>query len=206
MSPVQLSSLRHHPSLLNVLKRLWIIGDKLWKLGIQQVSFLRTFFQRCLSRIIGRFMPKSCRNCLSTPLAYDKPEHHPHGVADNVDCFLKLPSISFFGWPRRPSESLPLHHEEQYYHRDPDPQTRPPTSQALVPYSTTPMAQDDDIKVSPCRSSTYSSTATKREDDCNRDPPGLSDEFPDFVGVTSAEFERYERNFTRYVLTTDHQL
>jgi hypothetical protein len=42
------------------------------------------------------------------------------------------------------------------------------------------------------------------------DPPGLSKELSDFqvqvVGITSATLERYEKNFTWYVLTTDQQL
>lgn len=196
MPPIQPSPLLHR--LLNFLKKFRIIGDKLWKLGIRQVSFLQTFFQRCSPLIIGRFTSKSCRNRPSTPCV--KADHHSHGVFDNVDCFHKLPT-SFFGagW-QRSTQSLPLHHEKPYY---PDLQTRPSTSQALVPYSTTPMARDD-MNMSTLRSSTYSSTTTRAEDDCHRDPPGLSDEISDFVGVTSAEFERYDRNFTSYVLTT-HQ-
>ena len=186
VSPVWLSPLLHH--LLNLLKRLW-------KLGIRQVS---TLFQRCLSLFMGRFMSKSCANRPSTP--YDKGDHHWHGMFNNVDCFRKLP-ISFFGRSQS-SQSLPLHREEQHYH--PDLQTRPSTSQAVIPYSTTPVVRDG-TNVS-LRSSTFSSTTTKAEEDCNLDPPGLSKEISDFVGVTSAEFERYERNFTWYVLTTDHQL
>ena len=201
MPPIQLSPLLYH--LLNSLtsKRLWIIGDKLWKLGIRQVLFLQTFFRRCLSLIARRFMSKSCRNRPST--LYDKADRHSHGLFDNVpvDCFRKLP-ISFFGrWQR--SQSLPLHHEEHYY--PPDPQTPPSTSQAVVPYSTTPLAREDK-NMSTRNNSTCSSTTAKAEDDFNRDPSGLSKEIPDLVGVTSAEFERYERNFTSYVLTTDHQL
>ena len=190
MSPIR--PVLHH--LLNLLKRLWIIGDKVRKLGIRQIS---THFQRCLSLIIGRFMSKSCKNRPSMP--YDKADHHWHGMFYNVDCFRKLPS--FFGRSQS-SQSLPLHHEEQHYY--PDLQTRPSTSQALVPYSTTPVARDD-TNVS-LRSSTLSSTTTKAEDDCSLDPPGLSKEISDFVGVTSAEFQRYERNFTWYVLTTDYHL
>ena len=51
-----------------------------------------------------------------------------------------------------------------------------------------------------------STTATRAEGDCNRDPPGLSNEILDLVGVALAE--HYERNLTlaSYVLTTDHQL
>lgn len=184
MPPIRLSPLLHH--LFNFLKRLWINVDKLWQLSSRQVS---TFFQRCISLIIGRFMSKSCKNRPSTP--YDKADHHCHGVFDNVNCFCKLP-ISFFGRSQS-SQSLPIHHEEYYYH--PDAQTRPSTSQALVSYSTTPMARDD-MNVSP----------TRAEDDCNRDPPGLSKEISDFIGITSVEFERYDRNFTSYVSTTDHQL
>ena len=185
--------LLHWHQLLNFLKRLWIIGDKLWKLGIRQVSFLRTFFRR-LVMICRRFMSKACRNRSSTP--YDKADHHTHGVIDNVDCFRKLPISLFGGWQR--SQSLPLHHEENYYPLA-GPQTHSSTSQAVIPYSTTPM--------STLGRSTCSSTTT-RADDCNGDPPGLSNEVSDFVGVTTAEFERssYERNFTPYVLTTDHQL
>ena len=54
--------------------------------------------------------------------------------------------------------------------------------------------------------STYSSTTARVEDDFNRDPPGLSNEISNLVGVTSDEFERYDRNFTSYVLTAGHQL
>ena len=197
MPPIQLSpgSLLHH--LLQFLKRLWIIGDKIWKFGIRQVSFLQTFFWRL---IISRFMSKSRRNHPSTP--YDKADHPSHGLFNNVDCFHKLP-ISFFSrWQR--SQSLPLHQEQNYY--PPDPQRRSSTSQAVVPSSTTLMARDD-INMSTLNSSTGpSTTATRAEDDSNRDPPGLSNEILDFVGVTSAEFERYERNFTPYVLITDHHL
>ena len=198
MPSIQLSPLLHH--LHKFLKRLWIIGDKLWKLGIRQVSFLKTFLRRCLLRIIGWFMSKSCRNRPST--LYNKADHHWHGRFDNIDCFRKLP-ISFLGrWQR--SQSLPLHHEE---HCHPDPQMPPSTSRAVVPYSTTPMAQARvEENVSIRNNSTCSSTTARAEDDYNRDPPGLSSEISDFVGVTSAEFERYERNVTLYVLTTDHQL
>ena len=52
----------------------------------------------------------------------------------------------------------------------------------------------------------FSTTATRAEDDSNGDPPGLSNEILDVVGVTSTEFERYERKFTSYVLTAAHQL
>ena len=50
------------------------------------------------------------------------------------------------------------------------------------------------------------SNTTARDDDCNRDPPELSNEISDFVSVTPVEFEPYydsERNFTSYVSTTD---
>ena len=206
MPPIQLSPLRvgllHHLQVHNFLKRLWNlwnIGDKLWKLGIRQISFLKTFFQRCLSLIIGRFMSKSCINRPST--LYDKADHHWHGRFDDVDCFSKLP-ISFFGrWQR--SQSLPLHHEEHYY--NPDPRTPPSTSQVVVPYSTTPIVQVEK-NMSSRNNSTCSSTTARAEDDCNHDLPGLSSEISDFVGVTSAEFERYERNITSYVLTIDHKL
>jgi hypothetical protein len=202
MPSIQLSPLLHY-HLLNFLKRLCVIRDKLWNFGIRQISFLQAFFRRCLSLIIGRFVSKrqaeSPRNHPSTQ--YDKADHHSQGLFDNVDCFRKLP-ISFFGRWRR-SQSLPLHHEH-YYH--PDPQTLPSTSQAVVPYSTTPMARDD-MNMSTRNNYTCSSTTAGAEDDFNRDPhpPGLSKEISDFVGVTSYEFERYERNFTSYVLTTDHQ-
>ena len=169
------------------------MGHKLWNLGVRQVSFLQTFFRRCLSLIIGRFMSKSRRN---RPTLNDRADHHSHGLFDNVDCFRQLP-IPFFGRWQRP-QSLPLHHEEPYYH--PDSQTTPSTSQAVVPYSTTPTARDD-INMSSRNNSTCSSTTARAEDDYNRDPPGLSNEISDLVGVTSVEFERYERNFTSYVLT-----
>ena len=197
MPAIQLSQLLHH--LLNLLKRLGIIGDKhsSWKLGIRQVSFLQNFVRKCLSLIIGRFrnrnlnqISESSESRLSMPC--DKANHHY-----NVDCFSRLP-ISFFSrWQR--SQSLPLHH---HYH--PDPQTHPPTSQVVIPYSTTPIARDP-MNMSPL---TSSSVTTRAEDACDCDPPGLSIEMSDFrlVGVTSSEFERYERNFTSYVLTTDHQL
>ena len=166
------------------LKNFWIIGDKL----APSTSFiLKNLFQRL---IIGRFMSKSCRNRPSTP--YDS--HHSHGLFDNVDFYRKLPISSFGRWQR--SQSLPLHHEENYY--PPDPQRRPSTSQAVVPYSTTPMS----LSSLACSST----TATRAEDDYNRDPPGLSNEISDVVGVTSVEFERYERNFTSYVLTAVHRL
>ena len=190
MPPTQLiSPLLHH---LNFLKRLWVIGEKLWKLGIRQVPFLQTLFRRCLS---GRFMSKFSRNRPFT--SYDEAEHHSLGLFNNVDCFRKLP-ISFFG-SRQKSQSFSLHDEERYYH--PDPQTPPSTSRAVVPYSTTPMVRA--VMNISTRNSTWSST-TRAEDDGNRDPPGLSKEISNFVGVTSAEFERYERNFTSYVLTTDY--
>jgi hypothetical protein len=203
--PIQLSPLMHHHllhhHLLNFLKRLCVIGDKLWNLDIRQISFLQVFFRRCLALVIGRFVSK--RQAESPKILpstqYDKADHHSHGLFDNVDCFRKLP-ISFFGrWQR--SQSLPLHHEEQYYH--PDPQTFPSTSQAVVPYSTTPK---DDMNKSTRNNSTCSSTTARAEDNFNRDPPGLSKEISDFVGVTSAEFQRYKRKFTSYVLTKDHQL
>lgn len=74
---------------------------------------------------------------------------------------------------------------------------RPSTSQAVVPYSMTPVTL-----------SSSSVTTTRAEDHYNRDPPGLSNEMSDFqlIGVTSCEFERYERNVIWYVLTTDRQL
>ena len=196
---IQLSPLLHH--LHNFLKRLWNNGDKLWKLGIRLASFLYTFssFRGCLSLIIGRFMSKSCINRPS--MLYDKADHHWHGRFDNVDCFCKLP-ISFFGRWRR-SQSLSLHHEEHDYH--PHLRTPPSTSQALVPYSITPMVRVEK-NMSTRDNSTCLSTTAKAEGDCNHDIPGLSSEIPDFVGATSAEFERYERNVTSYVLTTDHQL
>jgi hypothetical protein len=137
-------------------------------------------------------MSKSCINRPSTPNDKADPDlgHHSNGL---LDCF----PISLFGrWKR--SQSLPLHHEEHYYH--PDTQAAPSTSssQTVVPYSTTPLARED-INMPTCGNSTCSSTA-RAEDDCNRDPPGLSNEISDFVVVTSVEFERYERNFTSYVL------
>ena len=193
--PIQLSRLLH---LHNFLKRFWIIGHKLWKLGIRQVSFLQPFFWRCLSLIIVRFKSKSCRNTL-----YDKTDRLPYVPFDNVDCFRKFP-ISFFGTGRwQNSQSLPLHNEEHYHQSDP--QMVPSTSQAVVPYSSTPMVQHD-TSMSTRNNSTCSSTTARAEDVCNRDPPGRSIEFSDFVGVTSVEFERYERNFTSYVLTTDHYI
>ena len=193
---IQLSPLLHR-HLLNFLKRLKVIGDKLWNLGVRQISFLQIFFRRCLSLIIGRFVSKrqtqaeSRRNHLSTQ--YDNADHHSHEPFDNVDSFRKLP-ISFFGrWQR--SQSLPLHHDEQYYH--PDPQTTPSTS----------MARDDMNNMSTRNNSTCSSTTARAEDDLNRDsdPPELSQTVLNLVAVTSGEFERYERNFTSYVLITDHQ-
>ena len=202
--PTQLSFLLHH-HLLNFLKRLRVIGDKLWNLGIRQISLIQIFFRRCLSLITGRFVSmrqaESRRNHPSTQ--YDDADHHSHGLNDNVYSFRKLP-ISFFGrWQR--SQSLPLHHEEQYYH--PDSQTTPSTSQAVVPYSTTSTARDDMNNMSTRNNSTSSSTTARTEDDFNHDPPGLSNKISNFVAVTSAEFERYERNFTSYVLTTRlHQL
>jgi hypothetical protein len=95
---------------------------------------------------------------------------------------------------------LPLHHE--HYHL-PDPQMRPSTSQAVVPYSMTPVTRDD-MNMSPLSSSSVTTT-TRAEDHYNRDPPGLSNEMSDFqlIGVTSCEFERYERNVIWYVLITD---
>ena len=199
MPPIQLSPFLHH--LRNILKRLWYIGEKLWKLGIRQISFLQILFRRCLPLITGRFMSKFCKNRPST--SYDKADYHSNGSFDNVDCFRKFP-MSFFGGRQRP-QSLPLHREEHCYH--PDPQTPPSTSQIVVPYSTTtPMARDD-MNMSTRNNATCSSTTASSEDDCtNRDPPGLSKEILDIVGVTSDEFERYERNFTLYVLTIDHQL
>ena len=178
MPPIQLSPLLHH--LLNFFKRLSIISDKLWKFGIRHIQ---TFSRRCLSLIIGRIMSKSCRNRPS--MLYGEVGHHSHKLFENVDCFRKLPI-------------LPLHHEDH-----PDPRTVPSTSssQAVVHYSTTPLAGED-INMSRS-SSTCSSTTARAEDDCNSDAPGLTKEISDFVGVTSVEFERYERNFTSYVLTTD---
>ena len=130
MPPIQLSPFLHH--LRNILKRLWYIGEKLWKLGIRQISFLQILFRRCLPLITGRFMSKFCKNRPST--SYDKADYHSNGSFDNVDCFRKFP-MSFFGGRQR-HQSLPLHREEHCYH--PDPQTPPSTSQAVVPYSTTP--------------------------------------------------------------------
>ena len=60
--------------------------------------------------------------------------------------------------------------------------------------------------MSTLNSPTGQSANTTTAEDSNRDPPGLSNEILDVVGVTSAEFECYERNYTSYVLTTDHQL
>ena len=192
---LQLSPLLHH----HLLKRLWIIGDKLWNLGIRRFSFLQTFFRRCISLFIGRFVSKpqaESRNYPSTQ--YDKADHHSFARFHNLDSFCKLPK-SFFGrWQR--SQSLPLHHDEQCFHQDP--QTTP-SSQPVVPYSTTSM---DMNKMSTRYNSTYSSTTARVEDDFNRDPPGLSNEISNLVGVTSDEFERYDRNFTSYVLTAGHQL
>jgi hypothetical protein len=185
MPPIQLSPLLHH--LLNFFKRLWItsIGGKLRKLDVRQVSFLQTFFRRCLLPIIGRVISKFCRNRPST--LYDEAGHHSHRLFDNVDCFSKLPI-------------LPLHHEDH-----PDPRTTPSTSssQAVVPYSTTPLDRED-INMSRS-SSTCSSITARAEDDCKSDTPGLTEEISDFVGVTSVEFERYERNVTSYVLNTDQR-
>ena len=202
--PIKLSPLLHH----DLLKRLWIIGYKLWNLGIRQISFLQTFFRRCLSLIIGRFVSKrqaeSRRNYTSTQ--YDKADHQSFALFDNVDSFCKLPK-SFFGRWQKSRSSLPLHHDEQYYH--PDPQTTPTTSQPVVPYSTTgcgtSMAQDNTNK-STCNNSTYSRSTSRVEDDFNRDPPGLSNEISNIVGVATVEFLRYDRNFTTYVLTADYQL
>ena len=96
------------------------------------------------------------------------------------------------------------HREEHDYH--PDPKTRQSTSQTVVSYSTSPMARDDMITTTLSSPPCSSTSATRGKDDCNRDPPGLSNEHPEFVGVTSAEFERCERYFPSYVLTPNHQL
>lgn len=188
MPPIPLSPLLHH--LHNLFKRLWIFGDKFWKLGIRQVSFLQTFFRRCLSLIIDWFMSKSCRS--RPPRLYDKADHHSRaGPFNNVDCFRKFPILSFGRWQRS----------------HPDPETPSSTSQAVVPYSTMPMpmarAQDDMNMSESTRNNSTCSSTTRAEDNYNRDPPGLSKEISNFqvVGVTSTEFERYERNFTSYVLT-----
>ena len=144
-------------------------------------------------------MSNSYKNHPST--LHNKADHHSHGLFDNVECFHKLPTSLFGRWQK--SQSLPLHHEEHYHH--PDPKTSP---SAVVPYLTTPPmpVARNDVNMSSRSGSTCSSTTAITEDDCNCDYPGLSKEFPDFVGVTSAEFERYERNFTSYVSTTDRQL
>ena len=192
MPPIQLSL--HH--LLNFLKRLRIIGHDFWKHGI--LPFLQNFVWRCLSHIISPFrnpnqISRSSEDCPSMPC--DKANRHSH---DNVDCFSRLPMLFFTRWQRSQSLPLPLHHE-------PDPQMRPSTSQAVVPYSMTPVTRDD-MNMSPLSSSSV--TTTRAEDHYNRDPPGLSNEMSDFqlIGVTSCEFERYERNVIWYVLTTDRQL
>ena len=202
MALIQLS--RHH--LLSFLKRLRIIVDKFWKLGIRQVPFLKNCARICLSLIIGRFrnlneISTSSRSRASESIPCDKAIiHYSHGTREfdhDVDCFSRLP-ISFFSrWPR--SQSLPLHYE----HHFPDPQTRASTCQAVVPYSVKPVARDD-MNMSPL---TSSSTSTRAEDHYHGDPPGLSKEISDFVGVTSSEFERYTRNITLYVqVTTESEL
>jgi hypothetical protein len=190
--PIQLSPLLHH----HLLKRLWMIGDKLWKIGVRQVSFLQVFFRRCLSLIVDRFMSKYRRTHPSTP--YDRADHHSRRLFDDVNCFRNRPMWTFSRWQR--PQSLPLHHEELYYH--PDPQMSPSTSRAVVPYSTTPTPRDN-MSMSSLDNPTCSGTISRAGD-----PPGLSKELSDFqvVGITSATLERYEKNFTWYVLTTDQQL
>ena len=190
MPPIQLSPFLHY--LRNILKRLWYIGEKLWKLGIRQVSFLQIFFRRRLPLIVGLFVSESCGNCPST--LCDKADHLSHGPFDNVNCFRKFP-MSCFGGRQRP-QPLPLHHEEHYYR--PDPQT-PPSTQTVVPYSTTPIARDDMNMLTRNNSTCSSTTASSKNDCTNRDPPGLSKEILNLIGVTSDEFERYDRNFIKYV-------
>jgi len=223
--------------LLGLLERLVrVVGDKIWKLGIQQVKFLRFLFRRFFSLFIRRFrnlnqMSKSSGIRPSMP--WNKANHDSRGVFDDVDCFSKLPISFVSGW-QRTAQSLPLHHAEQRH--QPVPQMGPSsTSQAVVQCSTTPTG---DALVPPhpaehCYPSepqgdsstsqlvvthsitptdhtplrTSSSVTTRAEDDRNRDlqlPPGLSNEVLRLVGVTSANFERYERNFKSYVFFLLH--
>jgi len=220
MPLIQMSLLLHR--LLIYLKRLRVVCDKLWKLGLRQVVFLRFLFQKCLFLLIGRFrnldqISKSSAGRPSMPL--DKANHDSHRVSGDVDCFSSIPLSICSGHQQRPQSLLPLHAEQRY---QPEPQTDLSTSQAVVSYSTTPaehcpqpephtgpptslavVTHSTSPKVNTSISSL--SVTTKVEDD--RDPqslPGLSKEIfrlvgVPLVGVTSFEFERYERNFKTYV-------
>jgi len=188
-----------HP--LDFLNRLRIIGVKLWEFGIQRGSFLQSYVQKCLSLINSCFRNwnQISKSSGSRPfMPHDKASYHSHGVFDDVDCFNRLPKSFFSRWQSSPS--LPLYQKHYLL----EPQMRPLTSQAVVPYSATPPTARDDTSLSPLASS---SATTRAEDEFNRDPPGLSKELSDFqlIGVTSSEFERYERDFISYVLSTDHQ-
>ena len=188
MPSIQLPHLCH---LLGFLKRLRTVGDKLWKLGIRQVLFLRNFFRGCLSLFIGNLNQISSG---SRPLSHDwdKANRDSRNVSNNVDSFSRLPP-SFrllTRWSR--SQSLPRYRTEDDHH--PELQTGPSTSQAVVPYSITPT---DIMKTSP-----VSDVSTRAKGDHTRDshlPPGPSKEIEKLIGVTSEEFERYNRNFKSYV-------
>ena len=190
MSSIQLPHLHH---LLGFLKRLRTVGNKLWKLGIRQVLFLRNFFRGCLSLFIGNLNQISSG---SRPLSWEKANRDSHDVSNNVDSFSRfLPSFRLLTrWSR--SQSLPRYCTKDDCH--PELQTGPSTSQAVVPYSITPT---DIMRMSP-----VTSVSTRPKSDHTRDshlPPGPSKEIEKLIGITSEEFERYNRNFKSYVF--DHR-
>ena len=158
-------------------ERLKIVGDKLWKIGTRQILFIRNFLWRYLSLFTGRFRNLS--------------HHSP--LLDNVDCFSILPDSSWTCSIMTQSLPLPSHQLERQ-----ESQPGQSTSNlAVVPYSATP-TDTDNVKMSPL---TNSNAITGTEGDHNlNQAPGLSTEISMLVGVTSDEFERYDRNFKSYVL------
>lgn len=175
MPPIQLSLLLHQ--LLDFLKGVRITGDKLWKLSKQQVLFLRSFFRGCLSVCLSKTYGR---------LPSIQRDEAVHLVFDDVYCFNKFPT--FFSRGQR-SQSLPLHYQ-------PEPQIGLSSSHPAVPsHPTTSTARDGSI--SPLGNSSITTRAD--DDDHKSTPPGLSTVVSDLIGVTSCEFERYERNFKTYV-------
>ncbi|KAF8814775.1 hypothetical protein BYT27DRAFT_7249814 [Phlegmacium glaucopus] len=174
---------------LGYLEKLRVVGDKFWKLGLRQVVFLRFFCQKRLFLLTGHFrnLNQISKSNGSRPsVTWDEANHDSHVFGD-VDRISTPPSF-LSNWKQRPQLLLPQHFPEKCY--QPEPQTSPSTAQAVVSYSMTLMDDSESDTTL-----TSSSVTTRAEDDDLHSPPGLSKEYPSLVGVTSDEFERYERGF-----------